>query len=561
MHGRALLLVMSALLAGFAPRPDATAHREPEASTTPAVVGVRAHEGDGEPAASIDLMTEDGIRLVQGQWRYSDVSIVEVAHKSVGPDNRPSGRPNRTYDISPHAGAATYDDRQWQAIPATSLRMRRSTGRFCFNWYRVTITVPDRIGTVATAGGTLVLELTADDYAEVWVDGDLPRDFGMVGGPLVAGWNAPNRLVVGRDIRPGQRIQIAVFAANGPLSDPPPNYIWLRTAKLDVYPAAPGARIRAGVGEIERLDPALDAVLPLNPFVAKLAGGFQFIEGPVWSPDGTLLFSDPNANRIYRYVPRDGAAIVLKDRSGFQGADVASFSQPGSNGLAFDPSGRLTIDEHGNRRVTRVEGDGSLTVLADRFEGKRLNSPNDLVYRSDGALYFTDPPFGLPKFFDDPRKELAVSGVFRWKDGTLQLLSTDLRGPNGIAFSPDERYLYVTNWDPARKVVMRYDVKVDGTLAKGRVFYDMAGAPGEEALDGLKIDALGNLYVSGPGGVWIISAEGIHLGMIRMPELPANFAWGDEDRRTLYMTARTGLYRMRMNVAGAGVRPRPQGTR
>jgi gluconolactonase len=203
--------------------------------------------------------------------------------------------------------------------------------------------------------------------------------------------------------------------------------------------------------------------------------------------------------------------------------------------------------------VTRLEKDGRLTVLADRYEGKRLNSPNDLVHKSDGSLYFTDPPFGLPKFYDDPRKELPYSGVFRLAGGTLQLVSKDLIGPNGLAFSPDEKYLYVDNWDVKKKVVMRYEVNSDGTLSNGRIFFDMTGAPGEEALDGLKVDQRGNLYVSGPGGLWIISSEGKHLGTIKAPKLPANFAWGDEDGRTLYMTARTGLYRMRLNIPG--IRP------
>jgi gluconolactonase len=171
--------------------------------------------------------------------------------------------------------------------------------------------------------------------------------------------------------------------------------------------------------------------------------------------------------------------------------------------------------------------------------------------RSDS--YFTDPPFGVPKFHGDRRKELPYSGVFRYADGTLQLLSTDLTGPNGIAFSPDERYLYVTNWDVRKKVVMRYEVRPDGTLASGRVFFDMTDAPGKEALDGRKVDQRGNLYVSGPGSAWIISPEGKHLGTIKAPELPANFAWGDDDGRTLYMTARTGLYRIRLNIPG--VRP------
>ncbi len=268
--------------------------------------------------------------------------------------------------------------------------------------------------------------------------------------------------------------------------------------------------------------------------------------------DGYLLFSDPNANTIYRWTP-EGQASVFRPKSGYSGPDIGKYRQPGSNGLTLDRDGRLTICEHGRRRVSRLEKNGVITVLADRYEGKRLNSPNDLVYKSDGALYFTDPPFGLPRFFDDPRKELPYSGVFRLDDGKLELVSTDLTGPNGLAFSPDERYLYVTNWDTSKKVIMRYEVQPDGKLAAGRVFFDMASAEGQEALDGIKVDQAGNLYVSGPGGVWIVTPEGKHIGMIEAPELPANLAWGDEDGRTLYMTARTSLYRVRLNIPG--IRP------
>jgi gluconolactonase len=267
---------------------------------------------------------------------------------------------------------------------------------------------------------------------------------------------------------------------------------------------------------------------------------------------GYLLFSDPNANTQYKYT-KDGELTVFRHPSGYSGADIAEYGQPGSNGLTLDQQRRLTINEHGNRRVTRLEKDGSLSILADRYEGKRLNSPNDLVYRSDGALYFTDPPFGLPKFFDDPRKELPFSGVFSLQNGKLRLVTTDLTGPNGIAFSPDEKYLYVTNWDEKKKVVMRYESHADGTASNGIVFFDMTSAPGEDALDGMKVDQRGNLYVSGPGGLWIISPEGKHLGTVIAPKHPHNMAWGDDDGKTLYLCARSGLYKMRLNIPG--IRP------
>lgn len=265
--------------------------------------------------------------------------------------------------------------------------------------------------------------------------------------------------------------------------------------------------------------------------------------------NGDFLFSDPNANKIYKYAA-NGTLAVFKNNSGYSGKDVAEYFQPGSNGLTVDPQGRLTINEHGNRRVTRVEKDGRLTVLADKYEGKRLNSPNDLVYRSDGALFFTDPPFGLPKFYDDPRKEFPYSGVFALYRSQLKLVTADLKGPNGIAFSPDEKYLYVGNWDPAKKIVMRYEVNADATLSNGTVFFDMTSAPGEDAIDGIKVDQQGNLYVSGPGGLWIISSAGKHLGTIVAPKHPHNLAWGNDDGKTLYMTAQGTLYRMPLNVPG-----------
>ena len=382
---------------------------------------------------------------------------------------------------------------------------------------------------------------------------ELTRALGQMGGSVVSGWNAPNRLVVGRNVKPGQRIQLAVFGINGPLSNPPTNFIYMRFAKLEFHqgPRGPVAITPSEVNvEVTRLDPAMDTIVGPNPKIFKLADGFKFTEGPIWVRDGGyLLFSDPNSNIIYKYT-KDGDLSVFRQPSGYEGADIAEYGQPGSNGLTLDKQGRLTINEHGNHRVTRLEKDGSVSVLADRYEGKRLNSPNDLVYKSDGALYFTDPPFGLPKFFDDPRKELAYSGVFRVFDGKLQLVSTDLKGPNGLALSPDEKYFYLTNWDEQKKVVMRYEVKPDGSLANGQVFFDMTSALGEDALDGMKVDQQGNLYVSGPGGLWVLSPAGKHLGTIIAPKHVHNMAWGDDDGRTLYLCGRSGLYRMRLNIPG-----------
>jgi gluconolactonase len=509
----------------------------------------------GTPQAVIDLATVGGAAQAHAQWRYHDAVIRDVAFRAAGADRQPTGKPVTTQDIVPHAGSRDFDDHAWEAIAADSLETRRGNGRLSFNWYRVRITVPEHVGDFDTRGAMIVFDTSVDDYAEVWVDGELPRAAGQSGGSVVKGWNADNRLVIARHVQPGQQIQLAVFGANGPLSYPPTNYIYLRRATLEFYPGDPEPHAlpphEVNV-EVIRNDPALDAIVPPNPKVFKLAEGFQFTEGPVWVPrdGGYLLFSDPNANRIYRY--RDGELGVFRTPSGYSGADIAEYRQPGSNGLTLDAQGRLVIDQHGNRRVVRLEADGSETVLADRYQGKRLNSPNDLVYRSDGSLYFTDPPFGLPRFDQDPRKELPYSGVFRLAHGKVTLLDDSLKGPNGIAFSPDEHYLYVGNWDEACKVVMRYPVRQDGTLAAGEVFFDMTAAPGEDAIDGIKVDVAGNLYVSGPGGLWILSPQGRHLGTITTGRHPHNMAWGD-DGRTLYLAAQDGLYRLPLLIAG--VRP------
>ncbi|HET9270502.1 MAG TPA: SMP-30/gluconolactonase/LRE family protein [Vicinamibacterales bacterium] len=504
------------------------------------------------PDAIVNLAAGDGAALVRAQWRYSDARIVEVEHRAPGPDLRASGAPNRTYDVAPHAGAADFDDSSWRAIRPEELEARRTNGRLSFGWYRVNVTIPEKVGGFSTAGSTVVFEVVVDDYAEVWVDGRQPVALGQTGAQFIKGFNAPNRVVITHAAVPGQKIQLAVFGANGPLSNPPGNFVWIRSATLDFYAKGRVGRTGESKAQVTRLDPALDAIVPVDLAVEKLADGFIFTEGPVWVPDGYLLFSDPNANTIYRWTP-DGQVSVFRTKSGYAGADVAEYGQPGSNGITLDAEGRVTIDQHGNRRVIRIEKTGAVTVLADRYEGKRLNSPNDLVYRSDGALFFTDPPFGLPKAYDDRRKELPFSGVFSLKDGQLRLVAKDLEGPNGIAFSPDERYLYVANWDPKKKVVMRYPVNADATLGTGELFFDMTSAPGEDALDGVKVDVRGNLYVSGPGGLWILSPEGRHLGTIVGPEHPHNLAWGDDDGRTLYLTAQTGLYRIRLNIPG--VRP------
>jgi gluconolactonase len=313
-----------------------------------------------------------------------------------------------------------------------------------------------------------------------------------------------------------------------------------------------------------KLDPALDDILATDAKPELLKGDyFGFVEGPVWVQErggGYLLFSDVAANNIYKWTP-DGKVSVFLERSGYTGTDTANVGGQsfngrlhlivfGSNGITLDPQGRVVFATHGNRTIERLEKDGTRTVLADRYEGKRLNSPNDLVIKSNGSVYFTDPPGGLRGGVRSPAKELPYSGVFLLKDGKLQALVQDPDAfPNGIAFSPDERYLYVNG---ARKI-MRYEVKADDTIANGQLLVDMTADPAPGGTDGMKVDQKGNIYCTGAGGVWIISPAGKHLGTIRLPEQPANLAFGDADSRSIYFTARQSLYRIRVKIPG--IRP------
>lgn len=305
-------------------------------------------------------------------------------------------------------------------------------------------------------------------------------------------------------------------------------------------------------GKIERLDPRLDELLARDAKLEKLAQGFDWCEGPVWMKRGQyLLFSDVPQNVVYRWIEGEGITEFLKP-SGYTGS-IPRGGEPGSNGLTVDSERRLVLCEHGDRRVARLEEDKTKTTLADRYQGKRFNSPNDLVYHSNGDLYFTDPPYGLEGKNDDPKKELPFNGVYRLKkNGQVTLLTDELTFPNGIAFSPDEKILYVAVSDPARAIWMAYDVKSDGTIENGRVFFDstrrvkkkMKGLP-----DGMKVDAKGNLWATGPGGVLIFSPDGKHLGTINTGEATANCNWGPDG--ILYITADMYLCRIKTKTRGA----------
>ena len=316
---------------------------------------------------------------------------------------------------------------------------------------------------------------------------------------------------------------------------------------------------------IQKLDPALDELIGVNPVVERVATGFnKWTEGPVWTHAQSLMFAEIPANSIIKWLPGQKASVFLHP-SGYKGAAPFTGPEPGSNGMTVDSQGRLTVAGHAQRDVWRMETldpKAKITILADTFEGRPLNSPNDLVYKSDGSLYFTDPPYGLPTQSDkDPEKKLTVNGVYRIPGARdrratappdrarLQLLIKDLPRPNGIAFSPDEKSLYVSNSGPPKW--MRYDVQPDGTVSGGKVLFDAGGEKGVGGPDGIKVDRQGNIWGSGPGGVWILSPAGKHLGTIPVPERVGNVAWGDEDGKTLYIAASTSIYRIRTKVGGA----------
>lgn len=316
--------------------------------------------------------------------------------------------------------------------------------------------------------------------------------------------------------------------------------------------------------KFDRLDPSIDRIIPKGAMLERLADGFKWVEGPIWV-DNSLYFAEIPSNTIRKWTPGAGVSIFLQP-SGYKGTEPYGGPESGSNGMTLDVRGRLTVAGHAQRDVYRFESldpQGPFTILADSYQGKKLNSPNDLVYRSDGSLYFTDPPYGLrTQKDDDPEKELKVNGVYRvphaleQKPGAtpardeLQLLVSDLTRPNGIAFSPDEKYLYVNNSEP-KKIWMRYRVQPDGALTEPKLIYDATADTRPGSPDGMKVDEQGNIYSTGPGGVWIFSPEGKPLGTILISEKAANVTWAGPDRKTLYITASSSIYRVHLNIAGA----------
>ena len=342
-----------------------------------------------------------------------------------------------------------------------------------------------------------------------------------------------------------EAIRLATFALS----------IWAVTSTFDRPVLAQQKKTYPMIGTIQRLDPRFDKLIPRDAVLQKLAEGFEWSEGPVWVGKGELLlFSDIPNNSVMKWKEGRGVGVFLKP-SGYTGKPRRG-GESGSNGLLLDRRGRLVLCQHGDRRMARLEKDGSFTTLVDRYRGKRFNSPNDAVLKSNGDLYFTDPPYGLQKGPKDPARELDFCGVYRLSaDGVLTLLTKKMTRPNGIGFSPDEKTLYVAQSDPDRAVWMAFDVKEDGTIARGRVFHDatehvkagkLKGLP-----DGLKVDKAGNLFATGPGGVNVFSPDGTLLGRIDPGEATANCCFA-EDGSVLYLTADMYLCRIRTQTKGVG---------
>lgn len=301
------------------------------------------------------------------------------------------------------------------------------------------------------------------------------------------------------------------------------------------------------LGKVIRLDPAFDALVPKDAKIEKVATGFTFTEGPLWRPEGLLWFSDVPGNLVRSVTPAGAVKTIIQNAGGTVTAPPGAFIGP--NGMIADKDGAVLLCQHGNRQIVRVAKDMTMTTYLEKFEGHRFNSPNDLVYRSDGALYFTDPPYGLLKQDDDPAKELKFNGVFLYAGGKLTAVVKDLNRPNGIALSPDEKTLYVANSDEKKRFWMRYDVSPNGAVSNGRVLYDLANAKEQGIPDGMKVDTHGNIYAAGPEGVWVLSPGGKHLGTIQPGETAANCNWGD-DGKTLYITASTSVYRIKLGAMG-----------
>lgn len=310
--------------------------------------------------------------------------------------------------------------------------------------------------------------------------------------------------------------------------------------------ATTSAAAESTTPRIVRLDPALDAVIAPDTKIDRVAGGFKFTEGPMWR-EGRLWFSDLSDDKVLAVTPAGKVETLIEHAGGLNPFPANSYL--GSNAMVTDKDGSVLLVQQGGRKIVRLDAKLQPTTLIEKFDGKKLNSPNDLVFAPDGSLWFTDPPFGLPKLDADPGKELSFNGVYRYSDGKLQAVIKDLTLPNGLAFSPDGKILYVANFGPKR-FVNAYEVGTNGTITRSRTFIEYpetekgAGGP-----DGLKVDSAGNVWTTGPGGIRIVTPQGKVLGQIVLPEVAANLAFA-EDGKTVYITASTSVYRLKTKTSG-----------
>lgn len=316
----------------------------------------------------------------------------------------------------------------------------------------------------------------------------------------------------------------------------------MTTMKLIKYPLAAGILLMAhhlacSQSFLTVRDEKIRSIVPSNAEIERLSTGFMFTEGPVWAPDGYLLFTDIPANKIYKLTSHGNLSTYMEPTGN-------------ANGLMFDPAGYLIMCQHTERQIAMDNRKGGYSTVCNMYDGKRLNSPNDLAIRSDGVIYFTDPPYGLREGMNDPSKELPYQGVFMCKDGSVTLLDSTLSVPNGIILSPDEKYLYVADSrrDTNEKRWLRYKVNKDGTVKGRKLFADASDIDEPGGPDGMTVDVHGNLYVTGPGGVLVYDPSGKHLGTIQFPEVPSNCCLGGTDGNTLYVTARTSVYMIRLNI-------------
>ena len=518
----------------------------------------------GTPLASVDLMSAREAALVQATWRYSDARVTATRFLAPGANGQPGTQANDTQIVEPSAGRAEFDDSAWPVIATESLGERRGTGRVSFNWYRIELTVPERIGGFDPHRHD---RLVRDTPRRLRGNLGRRRNRPRVRPDPAARWSRagtrPTALVAGaRTCSPGQTDPARRVRHERPDLQRADQLHLLSMRRSSSSPPAPPGPVAVPPHEVnvtvERLDPAIDAIVPANAKLFKLAEGFRVHRRTgVGSRRQLPAVQRPEPQHHLPVHRRAASSRVFRDKSGYDAADIAEYGQPGSNGLTLDRAGRLTINEHGRHRVSRIERDGSVTVLAASYQGKRLNSPNDLVYRSDGSVYFTDPPFGLPKFDARPAQGAALQRrVPLAAERQGHAAAQESQGPERHRVLAGREVPLRGQLGPARQDGHALSpCSRDGSHRCGRRRSSISRNrfPAKKRSTGSRSTCAGNVYLSAPGGVWIFNSAGKHLGTITAPKPVHNFAWGGADGKTLYLCARSALYRIPLLVEG--VRP------